>query len=273
MLWRALKPNWLALSKLLLPVCFWIICRIIFSRSLLVESKRIIGSKFWGNVGPLPGFGKATTSTSFQDTGKCEGRIQWLIKLIKLVYLEGTFDIRLEYHEFHGPSSILRNLLIYVSHTVLLFWGGSLSSASNGACTLAPTWRSCFGHTVYAVWMGFLSSQQLRCLYLPAEILGLKDYEWPWSIPVCEGLRNEPYCLRYYLCICKLCFPLLKCSFPSRASNCFRDSIYCRFTSWVPSFLPESHLFYTLTASLDQADRCLFLTKWSYTSTAYMQMQ
>jgi hypothetical protein len=59
-------------------------------------------------------------------------------------------------------------------------------------------------------WSIFLSSQQLRWLYLSAEIFGLKNHEWhlvPWSISVSEGLHNGSYCLRCYLCVCKLCFP------------------------------------------------------------------
>jgi hypothetical protein len=31
----------------------------------------------------LPGFGKATSFASFQDVGKCESRMQWLIKWVK----------------------------------------------------------------------------------------------------------------------------------------------------------------------------------------------
>jgi hypothetical protein len=60
-LWRARKPNWHALSKCFSLMCFWTICKITFSNSLPVENNRMIGRKFWGNLGFLPGFGKVTT--------------------------------------------------------------------------------------------------------------------------------------------------------------------------------------------------------------------
>jgi hypothetical protein len=47
-----------------------------FSKILLVEDKRLIGRKFWGNLGSLPGFGKATTFASFREVGKCDSLIQ-----------------------------------------------------------------------------------------------------------------------------------------------------------------------------------------------------
>jgi hypothetical protein len=124
-LWRARKPNWLALSKFLSPMCFWKICRKIFKNNLPVEDKRLIGRKFCGILGSLPGFGKATTLASFQDVGKCESRMQWLIKWVKWSsgLLGRCLRHSLEYHQFHRPYSISRNLLISVSHMVLLFLG------------------------------------------------------------------------------------------------------------------------------------------------------
>jgi hypothetical protein len=64
-------------------MCFWKIYRIIFSKSLPVEGKRLIGRKFCGILGSLPGFTKATTLASFQYAGQCESQMQWLIKWIK----------------------------------------------------------------------------------------------------------------------------------------------------------------------------------------------
>jgi hypothetical protein len=61
----------------------------------------------------------------------------------------------------------------------------------------------------------------------------------PLAIPVCEGLRNGPHCLRCYLRVCKFFFPPFKCLFPGHASNCFRDQTYFRFTSWIPGILPQ----------------------------------
>jgi hypothetical protein len=42
---------------------------------------------------------------------------------------EGARDIRLECHQFHKPFSILRKLVIYVSHKVLFFQGGRYPKA------------------------------------------------------------------------------------------------------------------------------------------------
>jgi hypothetical protein len=47
------------------------IFKITFSRSLPVVGKRLMGRKFLGNVGSLPGFGKAITFAFFQGVGKC----------------------------------------------------------------------------------------------------------------------------------------------------------------------------------------------------------
>jgi hypothetical protein len=48
-------------------MCFWTICEITFSNSLPVEGNILIERKFRGNLGSLPGFGKATNFASFQD--------------------------------------------------------------------------------------------------------------------------------------------------------------------------------------------------------------
>jgi hypothetical protein len=68
LLWRARKPNWLALSRPLYSVCFWRIFRITFSNSLPVVDRRLIGHKSWGNFGSLRGFGKVIIFAS-KDLG------------------------------------------------------------------------------------------------------------------------------------------------------------------------------------------------------------
>jgi hypothetical protein len=83
MQWHAWKPNWLALSRLLSSMCFWIILRMTFSNSLPVVDKRLIGRKFWGNFVSLPGFGNVTTFVSLQDFGKWDSRRQWLNTCVK----------------------------------------------------------------------------------------------------------------------------------------------------------------------------------------------
>jgi hypothetical protein len=84
-LWRARKPNWLALSRPLSSVCLWTIFRNIFSNSLPVVDKRLIGRKFWGNFESLPGFDNVITSASFQGFGKQDSRRQWLNKCIRCI--------------------------------------------------------------------------------------------------------------------------------------------------------------------------------------------
>jgi hypothetical protein len=51
-------------------MCLRFVFRINFSKSLPVVERRLIGSKFSGNFGFLPGFGKAVILASFQDAGK-----------------------------------------------------------------------------------------------------------------------------------------------------------------------------------------------------------
>lgn len=58
-------------------MCFWSIFKATVSKSLPVVD-RPTGRKFWGNLGPLSGFGKAMTLASFQDFVKCGSRRQWL---------------------------------------------------------------------------------------------------------------------------------------------------------------------------------------------------
>jgi hypothetical protein len=76
----------------------------------------LTGSRFGGNLSSLLDFGKAVIFTSFQDGGKCESRMHWLIKYDR--FTNGFFGRYLNY--LFGmsctprPSSILRNLLISV---------------------------------------------------------------------------------------------------------------------------------------------------------------
>jgi hypothetical protein len=47
-------------------------------------------------------------------------------------------------------------------------------------------------------------------------VLGLTTMNgsWcPWSFPICEGLRNGPYCPRCFVSVLQCCFPPFKCLF------------------------------------------------------------
>jgi hypothetical protein len=84
MLWRAWKPNWLARRRAHSSMCLWTIFSTSFWNSLLVVEK-VIGLKFWVNVGSLPGFGSFMSYASSQDFGKCGSRRQWLNKCVRCI--------------------------------------------------------------------------------------------------------------------------------------------------------------------------------------------
>jgi hypothetical protein len=58
------KPNWLALNRPLFAICLHTIFRITFSNNLPVMDRRLIGHRFGGNLGSLPGFSKVITFAS-----------------------------------------------------------------------------------------------------------------------------------------------------------------------------------------------------------------
>jgi hypothetical protein len=65
----AYRPNFAEVSHTTRkadPACF----RTTFPNSLRVVDRRLIGRKFWGNFGSLPGFVKVITFASFQDDAK-----------------------------------------------------------------------------------------------------------------------------------------------------------------------------------------------------------
>jgi hypothetical protein len=125
-LWRARKPNWLALSRPLSSICFWTNFSITFSNSLPVVGRSLIGRKFWGKFGSLPGFGKVIIFAFFQGFEKFDSRRQWLNKWVKCT--NGRFGRCLrhafEMPSFHRPFSISTILLISLYHRFLSFEGG-----------------------------------------------------------------------------------------------------------------------------------------------------
>jgi hypothetical protein len=83
-----IKPNWLAFSKFVSSMCLWIILRINLPKSLPVVDRRLIGRKFHGKFGFLPGFGRAIILVSFQDAGKwqsaclCQVKVKVTLRLM-----------------------------------------------------------------------------------------------------------------------------------------------------------------------------------------------
>jgi hypothetical protein len=82
-MWREWKPNWRALSRPLSSVCLWTIFTITFYTGLPVVDKRLIGRKFWGKFGSLPGFHNVITFAFCQGFGKWDSRKQWLNKYVR----------------------------------------------------------------------------------------------------------------------------------------------------------------------------------------------
>jgi hypothetical protein len=68
---------------------------------------------------------------------------------------------------------------------------------------------------------------------------GLDQHQVFGDIPLKEGLRNGPYSLRCDFSVTYFCLPPFKCLFTGHSPDCFRDPIDCRFTSWIPGFLPQ----------------------------------
>jgi hypothetical protein len=90
-----------------------------------------------------PRVGKATTFASFQDVRKCEGRRQWLIKWVKWT------SVRCLRHSFEISSfpQVIFNFNEFINLCKTrgqILSGGSLSSASSRAWTLALTHLSWF---------------------------------------------------------------------------------------------------------------------------------
>jgi hypothetical protein len=101
---------------------------------------RIIG-RFWGNLGSLNVLGKAITFASFQDVGKCESRMQRLIKWVKWTSRLLGRHLR---HSFGMPSipqafRSFRETINFCKSRGLIFSGGH-----SRAWTLASTRPSCF---------------------------------------------------------------------------------------------------------------------------------
>jgi hypothetical protein len=68
------------------------------------------------------------------------------------------------------------------------------------------------------------------------------------------------------LCGCKFCFRVMRLiAFETQFTSVLHPGSLVSFHNFLI-------FFYTLTTYLDQVDRCLILTKWSYSSTLYKRM-
>jgi hypothetical protein len=58
------------MGKFFSSISLWTIFNISFPKTMPVVDMKLIGRKFWGNLGSLPGFGSVIIFASFQDAGK-----------------------------------------------------------------------------------------------------------------------------------------------------------------------------------------------------------
>jgi hypothetical protein len=157
---------------------FWTIFRMKFSYCLLVVDRRLIGCKFWGNFGSLPGFGNVMTFVSFQNFGKWDSQRQCIYKCVKCT--SGLLGRRLR-HSFGMLSIPLAFLnfkeLISFCKTHGLLLSGGLSTASSRAWTLASTRRSWFSS--HKSWCVNWFSKQSAIVLAFSDRRNLRT-EWPW---------------------------------------------------------------------------------------------
>jgi hypothetical protein len=147
MLWQSQNPNWLALSGLLLQCAFGLhIFRITFLNNFPFVDKGLIGRKFWGNFGSLPGFGNIINFTSFQGFGKWNSRRQWLNKCVRCTsgvlgrFLRHSFGILPSSQAFHNFNEYA-NLCMSQGFT---FPSGVPSTDASRAWTVGSTCHSWF---------------------------------------------------------------------------------------------------------------------------------
>jgi hypothetical protein len=184
---RARKPNWLALSGPFCSVCLRTIFRITFPNSLPVVDKRLIGSKFWGHFGSLPGFGNVMNCFSFQEFGKWDSRRQWLNKCVRCTSgligrcLRHLFGIPSCPQTFFNTSDSTN----FCMSQGLTFSKGVSSTDASRAWTLASTRRSRFSsHRSHERWIGFLNNLQSRWLSLSGNYVIPKG---PWTAVGASG--------------------------------------------------------------------------------------
>jgi hypothetical protein len=144
MLWWAVKPNWLALSRPLYSMYLRTIFRITFSNSLPVIDKRLIECKFWGNLWSLPDFSNIITFASFHGFGKWDSQRHWLNKRVRCTsgllgrYLRYSFGIPTSTQAFLNLNEFAN---LCMSHG-LTFPNGVSSADASRAWTVLSTCHS-----------------------------------------------------------------------------------------------------------------------------------
>jgi hypothetical protein len=160
-----------------------------------------------------------------------------------MVALEGAWGINLEVHQFHRSFIISWILLISVRHRVLSFEGGFLSTVSSRACTLASTCRSWFSsHGSCGVnWI----SKQSAIAFAFSDGRNLRpEALWIAVSALCPSLVRRDFAMGHIAWGVTSALPIFVSHrsgafFSGHASDSFRDPIDCRFTCWIPCFLPQ----------------------------------
>jgi hypothetical protein len=212
-LWFARKPRWLAFSKFLSSVCFWIILKISFSKSLPVAFKRFMRRKFGENFGSFLGFDRFMNFAFFQGAWKWPSRRQWLHKCVTCT---GGLLWRCRRYLFGMPSKPqtfpnFKDYISFESSQGRKLTGMSSSTVASRASTWAFTCRLWWQAHKSCVLNRF-SKQSVIMLgvidWIKYEVWGTVYCRWClWSTPFCEVFFNRPFCLRCDFAVCQRCFP------------------------------------------------------------------
>jgi hypothetical protein len=171
--WFAVLIHWsfvLTLSTLLSSMCLWTIFRITFSNSLPVVDKRLIGLKFWANLGS---YHLSVTLQILLPSKALENgsRKKWLIRRVRCAngllgkYLRHSGDI------LSGPQAFLSFDEFANLHMLkcLTFLKRESCTDASRFWTLVTTFIHGVHHTGHEMWSGFLNNPQLRWFSFPCD--------------------------------------------------------------------------------------------------------
>jgi hypothetical protein len=108
-------------------MCLWIIFRKTFTNSLPVVGSRLIGRRFWGNLGSLPGFGKVITFASLCQINQWSPR-----KVPEAFKVKVTLQLTVSQSVSLGVEPHLGHMTRYYSLTVIFVGSDALSDERRG---------------------------------------------------------------------------------------------------------------------------------------------
>jgi hypothetical protein len=131
--------------------------------------------------------------------------------------------------------------IIFVRHKVRLFlWECHLRLQTELVHKPPPALHD-VRHTGRVVWTDFPNSRRSHWLFHRKKCeTGKTMYSgWClWSIPFRKGIRNKPDYLRCDLTVTYFGFSLFNSLPPGHSADSLGDPVNCRFTCWVPDFIP-----------------------------------